>query len=55
LTATRLDVLDDLIDGQVGRLCCLLKVLDGEMSRIPMIVMDLATPTRHTHGDQLLS
>jgi hypothetical protein len=49
LAATRLDVLHDLIDGQVGGLCGLLQVLDREMSGIPMIVMHLATPTRDTH------
>ena len=55
MAATRLDVLYDLIDGQVGGLRCLLQVLKREMSRIPMIIMHLATLTRHTHRDQLLS
>ena len=32
-----------------GGFCRLLQVLDGEMPRIPMIVMNLATPTRDTH------
>ena len=49
LAATRLDILHDLVNGQVGGLRGLLQVLDREMSGIPMIVMHLATPTRHTH------
>jgi hypothetical protein len=50
LAATRLDVLHDLVDGQVGSLRSLLQVLEREMSGIPMIVMHLATPTRDTHN-----
>jgi hypothetical protein len=50
LAATRLDVLHNLVDGQVGGLGGLLQVLDREMSGIPMIVMHLATPTRDTHN-----
>jgi hypothetical protein len=49
LPATGLDVLHDLVDGQVGGLRGLFQVLDREMSGIPMIVMHLATPTRDTH------
>jgi hypothetical protein len=49
LAATRLDVLHDLVNGQVGGLRGLLQVLDREMSGIPMILMHLATPTRDTH------
>jgi hypothetical protein len=49
LAATRLDILHDLVNGQVGGLRGLLQVLDREMSGIPMIVMHLATPTRDTH------
>ncbi len=49
MAATRLDILHDLVNGQVGGLRGLLQVLDREMSGIPMIVMHLATPTRDTH------
>jgi hypothetical protein len=47
---TRLDVVHDLLHGQVGGLRRLLEILHREMAGIPMIVMNLTAPTGDTHA-----